>query len=311
MLHRRGMKAFMGLAIVAPVVVAPIAAFAQDYPSRPVRIAVEFAAGDGGDILVRAMARQLSVNLNQPVVVENRSGGGGVVAAESVIHAAPDGYTLLGGTPNGLVVRRFLAKSQSFDVLKDLTAITAVAKTTTYVVATAGGFKSLAELIAFAKSNPGKVAYGTSGHGSAHHLTGEQIQMLTGARMIHVPYKGGTLPMQEAATGTIPVAIGIVSIAQPFVNAGKLNVLGVVNEKRSPLAPDAPAIPEVVPGFEPPPSWTGLFAPANLPQPILRRLSADAVKALNAPETRKAFAELRFEALPGRSEEHTSELQSH
>ena len=190
------------------------AAIAQDYPSKPVRILVEFAAGDGGDILVRALARQMSVVMNQPVIVENRTGGGGVVAAEAAIRSAADGYTILAGTPNGLVVRRFLAKQQSFDVLKDLTPITAVARTTTYVVTTAGRFKTLAELIAFAKANPGKISYGTSGHGSAHHLTGEQIQMLTGARMEHVPYKGGTLPMQEAAAGTIPVAIGIVSIVQ-------------------------------------------------------------------------------------------------
>ena len=287
----------------------PLVAPAQDYPSKPVRILVEFAAGDGGDIQVRAVARQLSVVMNQPVIVENRVGGGGVVAAEAAIRSAPDGYTILAGTPNSLVVRRFLAKQQSFDVLKDLTPITALARTTTYIVATAGQFKSLGELISYAKANPGKISYGTSGHGSAHHLTGEQIQMLTGTKMEHVPYKGGTLPMQEAAAGTIPLAIGIVSIAQPLVNAGKLLVLGVVSDKRSPLMPDAPAVSEIVPGFEAPPSWTGFFGPANLPPAILRRVNADVVKALNAPETRQRLAELRFETLPSAPEEFAAQIR--
>ena len=288
---------------------APHAAVAQDYPSKPVRILVEFAAGDGGDIQVRAVARQLSVVMNQPVVVENRVGGGGVVAAEATIRSAPDGYTILAGTPNGLVVRRFLAKQQSFDVLKDLTPITAIARTTTFIVTTAGRFNSLGDLIGYAKANPGKISYGTSGHGSAHHLSGEQIQMLTGSRMEHVPYKGGTLPMQEAAGGTIPLAIGIVSIVQPFVTAGKLRALGVVSEKRSPIMPDVPAVPEVVLGFEPPPSWTGLFGPANLPPAILRRANADAVKALNDPETRQRLAELRFDPLPSSPEEFAAQIR--
>lgn len=296
-----------GLAVLS--LAAPLGLLAQDYPSKPVRILVEFAAGDGGDIQVRAVARQLSVVMNQPVIVENRVGGGGLVAGEALIRTAPDGYTLLAGSPNSLVVRRFLARQQTFDVLKDFTPITAIAQTTTYIVGTAGRFKSLGDLIAYAKANPGKISYGTSGNGSAHHLTGEQIQMLTGMRMEHVPYKGGALPMQEAATGTIPLAIGIVSIAQPLVNAGKLQVLGVVSAKRSPLMPDAPAVPEVVPGFEAPPSWTGLFGPANLPPAILRRINADTVNALNAQETRQRLAELRFDPLPMTPEEFAAQIR--
>ena len=296
-----------GLAVLC--LASPLGVLAQDYPSKPVRILVEFAAGDGGDIQVRAVARQLSVVMNQPVIVENRVGGGGLVAGEALTRTAPDGYTVLAGSPNSLVVRRFLARQQTFDVLKDFTPITAIAQTTTYIVGTAGRFKSLGDLIAYAKSNPGKISYGTSGNGSAHHLTGEQIQMLTGMRMEHVPYKGGALPMQEAATGTIPLAIGIVSIAQPLVNAGKLQVLGVVSAKRSPLMPDAPAVPEVVPGFEPPPSWTGLFGPANLPPAILRRINADTVNALNAQETRQRLAELRFDPLPMTPEEFAAQIR--
>ena len=122
---------------------APLGAIAQDYPSKPVRILVEFAAGDGGDIQVRAVARQLSLVINQPVIVENRAGGGGVVAAEAAIRSAPDGYTILAATPNALVARRFLAKQQSFDVLTDLTPITTIARTTTFIVGTTGRFKSL------------------------------------------------------------------------------------------------------------------------------------------------------------------------
>jgi tripartite-type tricarboxylate transporter receptor subunit TctC len=283
---------------------APAMAQAQGYPSKPVRMVTEFSAGSGGDLLIRIVATPMSEILGQPVIIENRGGAGGVIAAETVIRAAPDGYSFLAGTPNALITRRFLAKTQSFDVTKDLQPITAVGETTTVIVAhPTAPVKTMKELIDYGKANPGKISYGTSGFGSTHHLSQEQIRTLTGSELTHVPYKSGLAAIQDVFSGQIPVSYSILSSGAAFIKSGKVRVLAQVNEKRSPSVPDVPSVAEVVPGFQQVPSWTAFFGPVGMPDPVLRRLSGDAVKAIVRPDTKAKLADIGFDPIANTPEE--------
>lgn len=285
-------------------------AAAQGFPAKPLRMVSEFPAGSGGDLLARIVASSLAEVLGQPVIVENRAGGGGVIAAETVIRSVPDGYTMLEATPNALIVRRFLAKTQSFDTLRDLTPITAIGNTTILVIVKPSlAVKGFRELIDYGKANPGTLSYGTSGIGTSHHLSGEQLRSLTGIQWVHVPYKGGMLATQDVVSGQIPMAIAIAGSAMPFVRSGKVRALAVVADRRYALAPDIPTVAEVVPGFEVPPGWTGLFGPAQLPAPILKRLNADAIKAMSAPDTRAKIAEAGFELAANTPEQFTAQIR--
>lgn len=258
----------------------------QDYPNKPVRIVLEFAAGAGGDVMLRVVTAQLANIMGQPVVVENRAGAGGVLAAESVIRSAPDGYTLLGATPNAIITRAFLSKTNTIDWRRDLTPITGLWSTPAFILtSTALPVNSMKELIDYAKANPNKVSYGTTGVGTHHHFNGEQIQQLAGIQLVHIPYKANAQSFQDLVAGTLPMVIGIVATAVPFLKTGKVKVLAMM-EKRNPGFPDTPALAEAVPGFESAPSWTALFGPAKLPPAVLRRLNEDVQKALATPEVR-------------------------
>lgn len=259
---------------------------AQDYPNKPIRIVIEYAAGAGGDVNLRVVTTQLSQIMGQPIVIENRAGAGGVVAAESVIRSAPDGYTLLGCTPNAIIVRPFLAKSNTINLARDLTPITALWITPSAMMVSSNlPVNSIKELIEYARANPDKVAYGTTGVGTHHHFNGEQLQLLTGAQLRHIPYKANAQAFTDLVSGEIPMVIGILATAAPFMKSGKIKVLSI-QEKRVTEFPNAPMTSEVIPGFVPAPSWTALFGPAKLPDPILRRLNGDINKALASPEVR-------------------------
>ncbi|MCC6472881.1 MAG: tripartite tricarboxylate transporter substrate binding protein [Burkholderiales bacterium] len=270
-------------ALLLPVALAQ----AQPYPSRPVRLVIQFGPGSSGDTMVRIVSSPLAETLGQPVIVDNRAGAGGMVAAELVRSAPPDGYTLLGGSSSTQVIRRFMARSMPFDPEKEFTPISQwIQSVATIVASPALPAATLKDLIAFARANPGKIAYGTSGVGSEHHLSGEQIKQITGIDMLHVPYKVGMQGLLDVAAGRLPIAFAIYAVALPQAKAGKVRILAVVREQRTPRLPDVPAVPEAVPGFEPPPSWVGLFAPASLPAALLRRISEANIKALSLPETR-------------------------
>lgn len=277
---------------------APIAVFSQAYPSKPVKMVSQFAAGSGGDVLTRIVATNMAEVMGQPVVIENRAGAGGALAAELVARAAPDGYTILAATPGTQVTRVYLVRSSSFHPVKDFTPITAVGETPTVIIAHPSvPVNSFKELLQYAKANPGKLSYGTSGIGSPHHLSAEQIKMLTGVDMIHVPYKAGAQAMLDVITGQIPLSYSIIAPVMPHIRSGKVKPLVVVRDKRAAWLPDVPVVGEVVPGFDAPASWTGLFGPANLPQPVLRRLHADTVKAMSLPEARTKINDAGFEII--------------
>jgi tripartite-type tricarboxylate transporter receptor subunit TctC len=282
----------------------PSAAWAQAYPAKPIRMISQFAAGSGGDVLARIVASAMSDVMGQPVVMENQAGAGGAVAAQAVARAAPDGYTILAATPGTQVTRVFLVRNSTFDPIKDFTPITAVGETPTLIIAHPSlPVNSFKELLAYAKANPGKLSYGTSGIGSPHHLSAEQIKMLTGVEMTHVPYKAGAQAMIDVITGQIPLSYSIIAPAMPHIKSGKVKPLVTVRSKRALWLPNIPTVEELVPGFDAPASWTGLFGPANLPQPVLRRLNGDTVKAMNQPEVMKKINEAGFEVIGNSPEE--------
>jgi tripartite-type tricarboxylate transporter receptor subunit TctC len=270
----------------------------------------QFSAGASGDTVVRTMTGPLAEILGQPVVVDNRAGAGGVVAAEIVKSAAPDGYTLFAGTSATQIIRLYIAKSTPFDPVKDFTPITQVIESvTTLVMNPSIPASNLKELIEYARQNPGKIAYGTSGIGSEHHLSGEQIKQLTGVDLLHVPYKASAQGLLDVVSGRLPMAFSIYVVAAPQIKTGKVKPLAVVRDKRSPLLPEVPAVAEMVPGFEPPPSWIGIFGPANLPAPLLRRLNGDIVKALSLPDTRQKLTEQGLDIVGSTPEEFSAKIE--
>jgi tripartite-type tricarboxylate transporter receptor subunit TctC len=280
------------LALLAP------ACFAQSYPVKPVHLVTQFAAGSTGDVLSRLTASSMSELSGQPVVVDNRPGAGGVLAAELVQRSAPDGYNLLVATTGTHVMRVHLVKKQSFDPLKDFTPITEMGETVALFVAHPSfPVSSFRDMLEYAKKFPGKVLYGTSGIGSPHHLSAELIQQLTGVKLTHVPYKASSAALQDTVSGNLMSTFAISGIVVPAVRAGKVKALAINRENRFPALPDVPTISEVVPGFEPPPSWSGLFGPGNMPPALLKQVHGLAVKALNSPVTKQKLAEQYFDVI--------------
>jgi tripartite-type tricarboxylate transporter receptor subunit TctC len=266
---------------------------AQPYPSRPVRSIMTVAGG--ADIVARLVAQGLTASLGQPVVVESLSGAGGAIGAETVARAAPDGYTIMLTSESALVMNRFLSKSARLDPLKDFTPITKAFETIAVVETTpAQPFTSMRELIAYAKRNPGKLSYGTSGVGTTHHLSGESIRLLTGIDWVHVPYKGGPPVLTDLVGGEIQVGFSVLATVAPFIASGKVRLLAVNGTKRYHVIPDVPTVSEQLPGYEPPPTWGGYFGPAGIPQAIVARLHDAIVRVLESTAVRAKAEEVGF-----------------
>ncbi|MFM9969461.1 MAG: Bug family tripartite tricarboxylate transporter substrate binding protein [Burkholderiales bacterium] len=282
-------------------------ALSQSYPAKPVRVVTQFAAGAAGDVLTRIVTTQLQEALGQPVIVDNRPGAGGVVAAETVARAAPDGYTLLIAGPGTQVIRVYLVKQATFDPIKDFTPITGLGDSPVVIVAhpslPVGSFR---ELLDYAKTNPNKISYGTSGIGSQHHLGGEQIALMTGTRMVHVPYKAGAQALVDLVAGQLQLSYSVIGPALPMIKAGKARALTVISDKRIAQLPDVPAITEVISGYSPFRSWVGLFGPAQLPDAILRRLNSDTVKGITSAMGRSKVIDAGYEPIPGTPEEFSA-----
>jgi tripartite-type tricarboxylate transporter receptor subunit TctC len=282
----------------------------QTYPSKPIRLFTQFGPGTPGETVARVVAGQMTVSMGQPVVVESRSGGGGVLVAATTARAAPDGYTVAALNLTVPVIGAVISKDLPFDPVKDLLPITMLAHLPA-VIAAHPGFppNSMPELIEYAKANPGKVAYGTTGIGSSFHLTIEQVTGLTGAVMQHVPYK--TNPVFDAVSGAIAFAFVVAPQGAPLVKAGKVKALGVAGGSRTRLLPDVPTVAESVPGFEPVPEGTVLFGPAGIPPAVLRRLHAEAVAAIGQPEVREKLTAGGYDLETSRSpEELAAQLKS-
>jgi len=289
--------------------IAASGASAQAFPVKPIRVISEYGAGAGGDIFFRPLALQLAAASGQPWIIENRPGAGAFVAVEAAMRSPADGYTLLLASQNVPVTRRYLSRSKPIDPNVDLTPIAALWRTT-LVIASHPSFptKSLKELIAYARANPGKVSYGTSGIGTQAHFAGASLSVLTHTTLLHVPYSSNRQVL-EAVTGDVPVVINIVSPVLPHVRSGRLRTLAIAGYKRLEILPDVPVVSEVIPKFEPPPTWSGLFGPAGLPRDIVARLNAAVAKAVATPELRAKGTADGFELIGNAPEDFTAQLK--
>lgn len=270
-------------------------ALAQEYPSRPIRLLVGFAAGGSTDVFARAIAPRLQALLGQPVVIENRPGAGGNIATEATARSAPDGYTLLLGTIGPLAINPTLYGNLSFDPLKDLTPVSLVGEVPNVLaVPVDRPFRSVADIIAAAKAQPEALNFGSSGIGSAGHLAAEQLNLMAGIRTTHVPYRGGGALLPELIAGRVDYAFTTALNGIPQAEAGKLRILGVPNGKRVPLLPEIPTIAESgLPGFDGV-DWAAMMAPPGLPAPILTKLNAAMQSLLKEPELVAAMAARRL-----------------
>jgi tripartite-type tricarboxylate transporter receptor subunit TctC len=249
-------------------------ASAQDFPSRPVTIVVGYTPGATSDLVARTIGERLNAAWGQSVIVDNRSGVSGNIAATYVARAQPDGYTLIVGTDAMMTSNVYLYQNIPFDPVKDFApVIYAGANIICLAVHSDFPARSVADVIAYAKANPGKLNYGSSGTGSPHHLAGELLRQKTGIDIVHVPYRGGGATINDLLGGHIKVAFLSLSTAVPHLSTGKIRILAVVERTRYEAMPDVPTIGETVPGFEMS-SWHGIFAPAATPAPLIARLNA-------------------------------------
>jgi tripartite-type tricarboxylate transporter receptor subunit TctC len=296
------------IACVLAVLVLAAPARGEVYPARPIRSIMTVAGG--ADIVARMVAQGLTGALGQPVVVESMSGAGGAIGAEAVARAAPDGYTIMLTSASALVMNRFLSKSARVDPIRDFTPITKAFETIAVVVTTpAQPFGSIKEMIEYAKRNPGKLSYGTSGVGTTHHLSGESIRLLTGIDWVHVPYKGGPPVLTDLIGGEIQVGFSILATAAPFVASGKVRLLAVNGAKRYHVIPDVPTVSEQLPGYEPPSTWGGYFGPAGMPPAIAARLHDEIVSVLESPAVRAKAEEIGFPIATSAPEELTATIR--
>ena len=259
---------------------------AQNYPSRPIRLVLPFAAGGLVDVPGRILAQKLSESLGQPLVVENRPGAGSTIGADYVARSKPDGYTLM-ITSTTHVISANLYKPLPYDALKDFAPVMKLAEGP-YVLVVHPGLpaKSVSELIALAKSRPGRIDYGSSGNGSSQHLVAALFCSMGGAPLNHVPYKGSDRATQDLIGGQVSVGFVGTPLALPHIKSGRLRALAVSTAKRSAGLPEVPTMQEAgVPGYEAT-IWLGLFAPAGTPDAVLTKLQAEVAKVLAAPEAR-------------------------
>jgi len=274
--------------IAALACIAATQAFAQPYPSKPIRLVVPFPPGGAVDFYARVVQGPLSEALGQQLVIDNRAGASGMIGADIVAKSAPDGYTLLLGNIASLATNVGIYSKMSYDPVKDFTPIMhTVDVNYVLVVHPSVPVHTVAELIAYAKANPGKLSYGSAGSGSLPHLAGELFKSLTGTNMIHVPYKGGGPMVTDLVGGTVQLVIADQANLMPFVKSGKLRALAVASPQRSALYPELPTIAEAgVPGFQAV-AWNGLVGPAGLPPDIVKRVHDAFAKVMAMPDVRQ------------------------
>jgi tripartite-type tricarboxylate transporter receptor subunit TctC len=269
----------------------------QAWPSRPIKIVVGFAAGSVNDIMARELARYLPEALGQPVVVENKPGGGGSLGTDAVAKAAPDGYTIGLGTSSQLVMNVGLFKNLPFDVERDLRSVGLISRAGMVLAASSRMPGSLPELIALAKAQPGKVSYGSAGPGSISHIVGEAFAKAAGVSLLHVPYKGAAPALADLSGGHVDLVFDGFLTSNPLAQQGKAQILAVSAPRRSPLSPNVPTFAEAGLTDYQAYSWNNLYAPAATPQPVIERLNQALAHALAQPGVQQRLAQGALDAL--------------
>jgi tripartite-type tricarboxylate transporter receptor subunit TctC len=289
----------IAIAGAATLVAGPL--FAQSggaYPNHPIRLVVPFPAAGATDIFARALSTKLGEHLGAPVVVENRPGAGGAIGSDVAAKAAPDGYTLLLATSSTHSIGPLLSKLP-FDAVNDFTPIVHVGNApSVMVVPNSAPANNVKDWIAYARKNPGKLNYGSSGPGTIVHLTAEYFKAQTGLFLVHIPYRGTALAMPDLISGKIDLIFDALPSALPHIKQGRVKLLGVTTQKRTPLLPDTPAIAETVPGFESV-TWFGLYGPKGLPADIVAKVNAAANQSLHDADVKGRLVQLGIEAVGG------------
>jgi tripartite-type tricarboxylate transporter receptor subunit TctC len=288
-MKRMSARSITGALAVALVSSYTTSAMAQAYPTKPIRVIVPSGAGGSVDTLARLVTQKMSARLGQQVVVENRSGSGGVIGTEIAARSAPDGYTLLMAYGSH-VVNPTLYPKLPYDTVRDFLPITQVAVQPLLAnVHPALPVKSVKELVALAKARPGQLNYGSAGSGSGGHLATEILCMMANVKMTHVPYKGSAAAMFDVVAGNTQLMILTLITSLPQVRAGKLRAIGITSTKRSPIVPDVPAVAETIPGYDVEVSYF-LLAPAGTSRDIVTKLNAEAARALKQPDVVERLA---------------------
>lgn len=283
-MHRRNLM----VAALAAAATLPLALHAQDrWPTKPITYVVPFGAGGTTDVLARLVTAKAGPALGTTFVIENKAGAGGGLGSDFTAKAAPDGYTIQGGTISSHAINVSLYPKLPYDPIKNFQPITMIGSMPNVLVVRADSpYKTVQDVIAAVKSKPGTINYASSGNGTSQHLSGVFFEQMTGGKMVHVPYKSSAESLTAVMSGQgADIIFENLAPAMPHIKAGKLRALGMTSAKRSSALPEVPAIAEALPGFDIV-SWQAIFAPAGVPKPIVDRLSAEMIKAVNDPDTR-------------------------
>ena len=300
---------FLALSLLAPGLCSGQPAASAEYPQRPIRMIVPFAPGGSVDLLARLFAVRLSASLGQQVIVDNRGGGGGNIAASALAQANPDGYTLM-TTISNVVTNPAVNPRVEYDPVRDFTAILLFGKSPFRLVVNPKiPANTIQEWYALVKAKPGTLNYGSAGSGTGQHLTVELFKLTTGVNVVHVPYKGAGPALIDLIGGQIHMMFGGTLSVAPHVKAGRLRALAVTSLKRRPETPDQPTLSETIaPGFEAV-EWFGVIGPAKLPKPLLTRLPSELVKAVNHPETKERILADGMDVLTGTPDEFAAHIK--
>ena len=284
---------------------------AQQFPSKPIKIIVPYSPGGTTDVLARLVGKYLSDNWKQPVIVENKPGVNGMIGADLVAKAAPDGYTLGIASPGSHAANASLYAKITYDTIKDFTPVTLAVSAPMLLVAHPSlGVKNVKELIAYAKANPNKISYASGGSGSSQHLAMELFNSTAGLTMTHIAYKGSVASYIDLISGVVTLEFDVLPTSMPQTKSGKLLALAVASSARVPQLPNVPTVAESgLPGFESS-SWYGFVAPANLPKDILAKLNAEIVKALRSPSIAEALGKAGVVVVAGTPEEFATHIKN-
>lgn len=275
---------------------------AQAYPVRPIKF-VSMATGIA-DAVTRMVAQKMTESIGQAVVVEPQPGAGGAIGADQVAKSSPDGYTLFVSYPDPLVLRSLMVKNVPYDTLRDFTPITMMLEALVVFAANPSvPANNLRELIDYAKSNPGKLSYGTNGIGTSFQMAGEALKQHAGINILHVPFKASPEGLAALLRGDISMIVGALGTTLPLARSGKLKIISIVNDTRAAPLADMPSTREILPAFASPPYWSGILGPANLPAPVLSRLHSESVRAMNDPDVRKRATDASFTVVANSPEE--------